>query len=491
MGYVLAIDQGTSSSRSILFDGQGRVCALAQQEFTQHYPKPGWVEHDPEEIWQTQCNTIEEVLRKAGINAKQIDAVGIANQRETVVLWDRKTGLPICNAIVWQDRRTTPLCDALRADGVEDFVREKTGLRLDPYFSGTKLRWMLDHVEGVRERAERGELAFGTIDSWLLWKLTGGRVHATEPSNASRTLLFNIHTMQWDPALRELLKIPLSLLPEVHDSDADFGEIVDPPILSGCSIRGILGDQQAALFGQGCLEAGSAKNTYGTGCFLLMNTAERAVTSSHKMLSTVAWKRSGKTTYALEGSVFTAGAAVQWLRDGLGIIHSASEIESLAAEVPDTAGVCFIPAFSGLGAPHWKPEARGLLSGLTRGTGKAHIARAVLEAICFQSVEVLRAMEKDAGIHLPALRVDGGATVNNLLMQLQADLLQVSVQRPRQVETTAFGVALLSGVSAGCWASCDEVELLRTDRVFEPLISFEEAESRYQHWCQSLHYLVL
>jgi len=403
-----------------------------------------------------------------------------------VVLWDRKTSLPVCNAIVWQDRRTAPLCDTLRADGVEDFVREKTGLRLDPYFSGTKLRWILDHVEGIRERAERGELAFGTIDSWLLWKLSGGQVHATEPSNASRTLLFNIHAMQWDPALLELLKIPASLLPEVYDSNANFGKIVDPPILSGCSIRGILGDQQAALFGQGGLEAGSAKNTYGTGCFLLMNTAERVVTSSHKMLSTVAWTRAGKTTYALEGSVFTAGAAVQWLRDGLGIIRSASEIESLAEEVPDTAGICFIPAFSGLGAPHWEPDARGLLSGLTRGTKKAHIARAVLEAICFQSVEVLRAMEKDAGIHLPALRVDGGATVNNLLMQLQADLLQVPVLRPRQIETTAFGVALLSGVSAGLWASCDEVSFLNADRVFKPSISPDEAQSRYQQWLKVL-----
>jgi glycerol kinase len=486
MGYVLALDQGTSSSRSILFDAEGRICAVAQQEFTQHYPHPGWVEHDPQEIWHTQAKTIEEVLEKAKINTTQIDAVGIANQRETVVLWDRKTGLPVCNAIVWQDRRTAPLCDALRADGVEDFIREKTGLRLDPYFSGTKLRWMLDHVEGVRERAEGGELAFGTIDAWLLWKLTDGQVHATEPSNASRTLLFNIHTMRWDSALLELLKIPPTILPKIEDSNAHFGTILNPSVLSGCPVFGMLGDQQAALFGQGCLEAGSAKNTYGTGCFLLMNTADRVVTSSHKMLSTVAWKRSGKTVYALEGSVFSAGAAVQWLRDGLGIIHSAAEIESLAAEVPDTAGVCFIPAFSGLGAPHWEPDARGLLSGLTRGTRKAHIARAVLESICFQSVEVLRAMEKDAGMCLPLLRVDGGATVNNLLMQLQADLLQVPVWRPRHIETTAFGAALISGVSAGLWASCDEMGQWGADRVFEPSISSDEAESRYQQWHKAL-----
>lgn len=487
MKCILALDQGTTSSRSILFDRNGKVRAVAQQEFKQFYPKPGWVEHDPEEIWQSQQETARKAMHHAGIHCEDIEAIGITNQRETTVVWNRKTGQPIHNAIVWQDRRTAELCSQLKVDGAESLFTAKTGLRLDPYFSGTKLKWLLSHVDGARAQAQRGELAFGTVDSWLLWKLTHGKQHATDVSNASRTLLFNIHTMDWDDELLELLDIPRSLLPEVLPSSGVYGEVDKYLCTPGCRISGIAGDQQAALFGQGCFKAGSAKNTYGTGCFLLMNTGENPVASQNKLLTTVAWNCGDRVSYALEGSVFTGGAVVQWLRDELGLIQKASDIEGLAAQVADTGGVCFVPAFTGLGAPHWDPHARGTITGLTRGTGKAHLARAALEAMCLQSLEVLRAMEKDCGKPMDALRVDGGACANNLLMQIQADLLQVPVLRPRQIETTAFGAAALAGLAVDFWQDLDELAAHQeVERVFEPQISSDEAESRYACWMKAV-----
>lgn len=483
MKCILALDQGTTSSRSILFDREGKVRAVKQQEFRQHYPRPGWVEHNPEEIWESQQETAREAMHQAGVHCEDIEAIGISNQRETTVVWNRKTGKPIQNAIVWQDRRTAEICTTLKADGTESVFHEKTGLRLDPYFSGPKLKWLLDHVDGARAQAERGELAFGTIDSWLLWKLTHGKRHSTDVSNASRTLLFNINTMDWDDELLELLDIPRCMLPEVLPSCGVFGEVDKYLCTPGCRISGIAGDQQAALFGQACFEAGAAKNTYGTGCFLLMNTGEKPVTSRNKLLTTVAWKRGDTVNYALEGSVFTGGAVVQWLRDELGLIQKASDIEGLAAQVPDTGGVYFVPAFTGLGAPHWDPHARGTITGLTRGTGKAHLARAALEAMCFQSLEVLRAMEKDGGQPMDALRVDGGACVNNLLMQIQADLLQVPVLRPKQIETTAFGAAALAGLAVDYWQDTDEIASHQEiERVFEPQISADEADTRLARW---------
>jgi len=487
MKCVLALDQGTTSSRSVLFDHTGTIRAVAQLEFKPHYPQPGWVDHDPLEIWKTQQETTKEVMYQAGVHCEDIVAIGIANQRETTVVWNRKTGEPIHNAIVWQDRRTTDLCTRMKAEGTESLFREKTGLLLDPYFSGTKIKWLLDHIDGARAQAERGELAFGTVDSWLVWKLTHGAQHITDVSNASRTLLFNIHTLEWDDELLALLDIPRSMLPDVRSSSEIHGEVDKLMCNCGCRIAGIAGDQQAALFGQACFERGAAKNTYGTGCFLLMNTGDTPVASQNKLLTTVAWQRESEVSYALEGSVFIGGAVVQWLRDELGIIQSAAEVEGLAAQVPDTGGVCFVPAFAGLGAPHWDPQARGAVFGLTRGSGKAHLARAALEAMCFQSMDVLRAMEKDFSTPIDALRVDGGACANNLLMQIQSDLLQVPVHRPRQIETTAFGAAALAGLAVGYWKNLDEISAHQeTERIFEPRISADEAQSRHARWMNAV-----
>ncbi len=487
MKCVLALDQGTTSSRAILFDHDGNIRASAQKEFRQIYPRPGWVEHNPKQIWETQQFTAKKAMHQAGVHSEDMVAIGITNQRETVVVWNRKTGDPVYNAMVWQDRRTADFCARMKADGMAELFYRKTGLFLDPYFSGTKVRWILDHVDGAREQAERGELAFGTIDSWLTWKLTRGAVHVTDVSNASRTLLFNIHTLEWDAELLELLNIPRSMLPQVRSSSEPYGTVNKLLCECGCTIAGMAGDQQAALFGQSCFEAGAAKNTYGTGCFLLMNTGAEAVASKNQLLTTVAWKRGEDVNYALEGSVFIGGAVVQWLRDELGLIEESSDIARLAAEVPDTGGVYLVPAFAGLGAPHWDPTARGTIIGLTRGTGRAHLARAAQEAICFQSLEVCRAMEKDAGNPMPALRVDGGASVDNLLLQIQADLLQIPVERPEMVETTAFGAAALAGLAVGFWESPDEISAIqKIDRVFEPSISRDEADARFAKWQQAV-----
>lgn len=491
--YIFALDQGTTSSRSILFDHHGGIVAVAQQEFTQHFPASGWVEHDAQEIWATQAATITEVLAKAGVKPQQLAAVGITNQRETTVVWDRRTGEPIHRAIVWQDRRTADNCAALVAAGHEPAVTAATGLRLDPYFSGTKLAWILDHVPGARERAERGELAFGTIDSWLVWNLTGGKHHVTDASNASRTLLLNLRTGEWDPAMLALLRVPAAVLPVVVPSslDAQWNGPRPEAHIAGCRvpITGIAGDQQAALFGQACFTPGMAKNTYGTGCFLLMNTGSQPVVSQHRLLGTVAWGLGSPPalTYALEGSVFVGGAVVQWLRDGLVIIDKSSDVEALAASVPDSGGVYCVPAFTGLGSPHWDAQARGLLIGLSRGTNRAHIARAALESIAFQSAELLGAMQADAPEPLRELRVDGGATANNLLMQFQADLLGVPVVRPRVTETTALGAAYLAGLGVGYWASAAEVAThWQEDRRFLPTISREAAAARMTQWARAV-----
>lgn len=487
MKCVLALDQGTTSSRSIIFDHQGEIRAVEQREFRQRYPRPGWVEHDPEEIWRTQQSTAKKAMHQAGVHCEDIEAIGITNQRETAVVWNRKTGEPVYPAIVWQDRRTADLCAKLKTDGTESLFHEKTGLRLDPYFSGTKIRWILDHVDGARASAEKGELAFGTIDSWLLWKLTRGEKHLTDITNASRTLLFNIHEMQWDPALLDILDIPMSMMPEVRSSSEVYANVDRFLCTCGCTVSGIAGDQHAALFGQGCFEPGSSKNTYGTGCFLLMNTGNRPVESTNHLLTTVGWKCDAEPVYALEGSIFMGGAIVQWLRDEMGIIESSSDIRALAAQVPDSGGVYLVPAFAGLGAPHWDPKARGMIIGLTRGSGKAHIARAAQEAICFQSLEVLKAMENDAGKSIDALNVDGGATADDLLLQIQADVLQRPVERPQMVETTAFGAAALAGLAVGFWKDPSEISALRkVDRVFEPGISSDEAESRYAGWLKAV-----
>ena len=487
MKCVLALDQGTTSSRAILFDRTGRIRASAQREFKQYFPQPGWVEHNPEEIWETQQQSAFHAMHQAGVHAEDIAAIGITNQRETTILWDRKTGQPIHNAIVWQDRRTADICAQLKADGLEPLYREKTGLPLDPYFSGSKIKWLLDHVEGARSLARRGELAFGTIDSWLIWKLTRGALHITDASNASRTLLFNIYEQKWDEELLEQLTIPRSILPTVHSSSEIYSAVDNHLCECGCPIASIAGDQHAALFGQSCFTPGSAKNTYGTGCFMLMNTGDKPVTSKNQLITTTAWSRGGEIRYALEGSVFIGGAVVQWLRDELQIIKSAGEIEALARQVDDTAGVYFVPAFAGLGAPYWDPHARGMLIGLSRGAGKAHIARAALESMCFQSMEVLLAMEKDAGLPIDILRVDGGASANNLLMQIQADLMQIPVERPEMIETTAFGAAALAGLAVGFWNNLDEIETTReTDRIFEPQISKDEAHARLALWQQAV-----
>ena len=485
--YILALDQGTTSSRSILFDAAGQPVATAQREFTQFFPQSGWVEHDAEEIWATQAATITEVLARARIATTDVAAIGITNQRETTVLWDRRTGRPVAPAIVWQDRRTADLCGQLRDEGLEAEVTRRTGLLLDPYFSGTKLTWLLDHVPGVRERAERGELAFGTIDSWLVWKLTNGARHVTDVSNASRTLLLNIATAQWDDFMLERLRIPRAVLPEVVSSSM-ASDVAPVATLGTAKVRiaGIAGDQQAALFGQACFEPGMAKNTYGTGCFLLMNTGTAPLASANRLLTTIAW-RTTDLRYALEGAVFVGGAVVQWLRDGLGIIKESSEIEALAASVPDTGGVYLVPAFTGLGSPHWDAYARGTMVGISRGTTRGHIARAALEAIAFQSAEVLQAMQRDAGHPLLELRVDGGAARNDLLLQFQSDLLGVPVVRPQVTETTALGAAYLAGLGVGFWSSPTEVTAnWRAERRFEPRMSRDEAAGRLRRWARAV-----
>ena len=481
--HILALDQGTTSSRAIVFDAAGAVKAVAQKPFNQIFPEPGRVEHDANEIWSTQIGVAQEAIAAAGLVAGDIAAIGIANQRETTVVWERATGKPIHNAIVWQDRRTAGMCDGLRAAGHEDTFRKKTGLLLDPYFSGTKLAWILDHVDGARARAERGDLAFGTVDCWLLNRLSGGELHITDASNASRTLMFDIHTGQWDDELLRILNIPRALLPVVRGNSEIYGETAQGLFGARIAIAGMAGDQQAATFGQACWGPGMAKNTYGTGCFLLMNTGSEAKESRNRLLTTLAWQVDGKRTYALEGSVFVAGAAVQWLRDGLGIIRSSDEVGPLASSVPDTGGVVFVPAFTGLGAPQWDAYARGTIVGLTRGTTKAHIARAVLEAIACQSAELLDAMRADSGVACHELRVDGGAASNDLLMQIQADLLGVPVVRPRVTETTALGAACLAGLATGVWTSADDLRgQWRVDRVFEPAISADARESRLALW---------
>jgi glycerol kinase len=484
MNAILALDQGTTSSRAILFGHDGAIIASDQKEFNQIFPQAGWVEHDPNEIWLTQLATARAVLSKAGLSAANIAGIGISNQRETTVVWDRQTGDPIHNAIVWQDRRTAEFCDQLKAAGHTDLIQQRTGLVIDAYFSASKLRWLLDHVPGARARAQRGELAFGTIDSWLVWKLTNGACHISDPSNASRTMLYHLRN-GWDDDLLRLLGVPRNLLPEVRPSSEVYGEttLFGAPI----SIAGIAGDQQAALFGQNCFQRGLAKNTYGTGCFLLMNIGAEPQISRHKLVTTVAWQLGTQTDYALEGSVFIGGAAVQWLRDGLGLIKSSDEVEPLAASVPDSGGVYLVPAFAGLGAPHWDQYARGIIAGITRGTTAAHIARAALEGIAFQVADLLAVMKQDSGIPMNGLRVDGGACVNNLLMQFQADLLQVPVVRPKIIETTALGAAYLAGLATGFWK--DRAELSRVweaERTFEPLMTADEAAYRRSRWDQAL-----
>ncbi len=486
MKYILALDQGTTSSRAIVFDRHGGIVATAQQEFRQIFPKPGWVEHDAQEIWATQSNVAAQAILKAGLTATDIATIGITNQRETTVVWDRATGQPICNAIVWQDRRTAPACDRLKDRRLAPMIRRKTGLVLDAYFSGTKLQWILNHVPDAKARARAGELAFGTIDSWLVWNLTGGQRHVTDPSNASRTMLFNIHTGDWDDELLRLFGVSRAMLPEVRSSSEVHGETT---LFGGTiPIAGIAGDQQAALFGQACTRPGMVKNTYGTGCFMLMHTGEKPVPSRNNLLTTVAWRIGGRTEYALEGSIFIAGAVVQWLRDGLKIISSSGEVESLAAQVTDNGGVYLVPAFAGLGAPHWDQYARGAILGLTRGTTRAHLARAALEGIAYQVHDVLRAMESDAKIRLRELRVDGGACANNVLMQFQADVLGVPVVRPRVAETTALGAAYLAGLGVGFWKDQREIAAQwQADRQFVPAAKASVRKKLLAGWNKALH----
>lgn len=481
--YILALDQGTTSSRAILFDRQGTIIQMAQQEFTQHYPQPGWVEHNPNEIFDTQASVASLCLSRAGISASEVAGIGIANQRETTIVWNRRTGAPIYNAIVWQDRRTAAFCDSLRAEGRAELFSRKTGLVLDAYFSGTKVRWILDHVPGARALAEAGDLLFGTVDSWLIWNFTKGEAHVTDPSNASRTLLFNIHTGTWDPELLDLLEIPASMLPQVVPSSGVMGFLHPEFLGARIPLAGDAGDQQAATFGNACLHRGMAKNTYGTGCFLLMNTGSAPHLSSNNLISTVAWNQGEGLRYALEGSVFIAGAVVQWLRDGLQLIQQASDIEPLAASVPDNGGVFFVPAFAGLGAPYWDQYARGTITGLTRGVTRGHIARAALESIALQTLDIMKCMEKDAGMALSTLRVDGGASRNNMLMQCQANVLGVPVERPVITETTALGAAFLAGLAVGFWGGEDEVSSLwKLDRRFEPAMQDAERAELLHHW---------
>ena len=465
--YILALDQGTSSSRAIVFDHEGNIRSTAQMEFTQYFPKPGWVEHNPMEIWSSEAAVIAEAITKMGINGKDIAGIGITNQRETTIVWDAETGEPVYNAIVWQDRRTSEFCDTLRDKA--DWIREKTGLIIDAYFSGTKIHWILENVPGAREKAEAGKLRFGTVDSWLVWQLTRGEVHVTDVSNASRTMLFNIHTLEWDQELLDLLGIPRSMMPSVRSSSEVYGHTKTTIFAHAVPIGGIAGDQQAALFGQMCTEPGSVKNTYGTGCFLLMNTGEKPILSRNNLLTTIAWKIGDKVNYALEGSIFVGGSVVQWLRDGLGIIRSSSEIEALARTVEDNGGVYFVPALTGMGAPYWDQYAHGTICGITRGTTAAHIARAALEGIAFQTMDIVGAMEKDAGVPLSELKVDGGASRNDLMMQFQADILGASVVRPQVTETTAMGACYLAGLAVGYWNSLDEIKAQwQAEHVFTP-----------------------
>lgn len=486
MKYILALDQGTTSSRAIIFDKNSHIISIAQKEFRQIFPKSGWVEHDPQEIWETQRDTAIEVLSKTNLSASDIAAVGITNQRETTILWNRQTGKPVYNAIVWQDRRTSDFCGEMRRNYGE-MIREKTGLETDAYFSASKINWILENIPDARESAENGELAFGTVDSWLIWKLTSGEKHITDVSNASRTLLFNINSLEWDDELLKIFDIPKQILPEVKTSSELFGEINWCQELTGIKIAGIAGDQQAALFGQVCHEKGSTKSTYGTGCFMLQNIGEKPVRSEHRLLTTVAWKIGEKTEYALEGSVFIGGAVIQWLRDSLEIIESSSDVEALANSVDDNGGVYFVPAFAGLGSPHWDQNARGLIIGLTRGTGKAHIARAAVESICYQTADLIRAIEDDSTIKLSELRVDGGATKNDSLLQFQADILQIPVIRPKITETTALGAAYLAGLAVGFWENKNELAAhAEIDKIFEPLIRKEEAAKLKNKWNEAV-----
>ena len=486
MPYILALDQGTTSSRAIIFDKDSRIVSIGQKEFTQIFPRAGWVEHDPFEIWESQIETAIEALRKAGLTAADIAAIGITNQRETTVVWDKKTGKPVYNAIVWQDRRTSAFCDEIRQN-YSALIREKTGLEVDAYFSASKLNWILENVEGARKQAENGELLFGTIDSWLIWKLTSGKAHITDVSNASRTMIFNINTLNWDSELLEIFQIPHEMLPEVTTSSEIYGEVSAVKDLKGVKIAGNAGDQQAALFGQLCFERGLSKNTYGTGCFLLQNVGGKPVKSENKLLTTVAWQIGDQTEYALEGSVFIGGAVVGWLRDSLEIIENSADVEMLANSVADNGGVYFVPAFAGLGAPHWNQDARGLIVGLTRGTGRAHIARAAVESICYQTADLLEAMQADAKIELKELRVDGGATRNDSLLQFQADILQIPVVRSRITETTALGAAYLAGLAIGFWKSKDDLRHhWQEDKRFEPKLSSEKAEELKAKWKEAV-----
>jgi len=485
--FVLSLDQGTTSSRAVVFDRHGRARAIVQQELAQFYPRAGWVEHDPDQLWVSTRRVALAAVAEANLTGTDIAAIGVTNQRETTLLWERRTGRPVARAIVWQDRRTAEACRRLKVRGWEPLFRRRTGLLLDPYFSGTKLAWLLDCVPGARRRAGRGELAFGTVDTWLLWQLTGGRVHATDVSNASRTLLLNLRTGDWDDELLRVLRIPREILPEVRASSEVYGEVTTLPALRGVPLAGVAGDQQAALFGQACFRPGMAKNTYGTGCFLLLHTGDRPVVSRHNLLTTIAWKVGGRIEYALEGSVFIGGAVVQWLRDGLGLIARSADVEALAARVQDSGGVYLVPAFAGLGAPHWDAAARGAIVGLTRGSNAAHLARAALESIAFQSADLLTAMEADARLRLRELRVDGGATVNNGLMQFQADLLRVPVVRPRTIETTALGAAFLAGLAVGFWKDRDEIAALwRADRTFTPRSSAAAMRRLHAGWRRAI-----
>ena len=494
MSYILALDQGTTSSRSIIFDHDGNTISVGQQEYTQIFPQSGWVEHDPDEIFRSQIETAIEALLKANLTASDIAAVGITNQRETTVIWDRETGEPIYNAVVWQDRRTSDWCSRFR-ESHGDVIKKKTGLECDAYFSASKIAWLLNNVDGARQRAEDGELAFGTIDTWLVWRLTNGRLHITDPSNASRTMLYNINSLEWDSEMLDIFDIPHTLLPEVRSSSEIYGEIETPGELKGIEIAGIAGDQQAALFGQACFDTGSTKNTYGTGCFMLQNVGDSPVVSDHRLLSTIGWQIDGRTEYALEGSVFIGGAVIQWLRDSLGVISDSSEVEALAASVSNNGGVYFVPAFAGLGTPHWDQDARGLIIGLTRGTGKAYIARAAVESIAFQTADLLLAMNADSGVNLTELRVDGGATRNDSLLQFQADILQIPVVRSATSETTALGAAYLAGLAVGFWLS--KIELTqhwRSSGRFEPAMAQSTANSMVAQWHdavqRSLHWKI-
>ena len=481
--YILALDQGTSSSRAIVFDEKGSACAVAQREFRQIFPKSGWVEHDPHEIWSSQASVIAEAITMLDINGLNIAGIGITNQRETTIVWDSETEEPVYNAIVWQDRRTSDYCDELKGQGLTDMIRQKTGLIIDAYFSATKIKWILDNVPGARERAEKGKLMFGTVDTWLIWRLTRGEVHVTDVSNASRTMLFNINTLEWDQELLDLFNIPRSMMPEVKSSSEVYGHTKTTIFAHKVPIAGIAGDQQAALFGQMCTEPGMVKNTYGTGCFLLMNSGEKPILSQNNLITTVAWKIGDKVNYALEGSIFVGGSVVQWLRDGLGVINSSSEVEALASQVPDTNGVYFVPALTGLGAPWWDQYARGTIIGISRGTTTAHIARAALEGIAYQTMDITAAMSRDAGIPLKELKVDGGASRNNLLMQFQADILGTRVIRPQVVETTALGAAYLAGLAVGYWSSIDEIrKQWQIDRAFEPSWDEERIRTAKSGW---------